>query len=230
MPPPEDPRPEPATSATEAAPSTSPDEPAGASADVAAELDAVALALDDLREDVHRAAAAGARHERQLGELRAALDALLQILRVRETLEAGHLAMIDKLRRHVRDSNEPQLVLGSTPDKYQVELSQIDCDARMHLCHGRCCSYNIPLSEQDLVEGKVAWRIREPYLLAQRPNGTCVYQSEDTGACSNYEARPAPCRTYDCRYDPRVWLDFEARVPAPMPEGLVTLRRPGRAS
>jgi Fe-S-cluster containining protein len=188
--------------------------------------DAALPLIEDLRADVQRLATMGARQEQLVGELRAALDTLLQILRVRETLSAGHLAMIDKLRQHVRAAAEPQLVLGSTSDKYAVEVSEIDCEARMALCHGRCCSYNIPLSEQDLVEGKVAWRIREPYYLAQRPNGSCVYQSEDTGACGNYAFRPAPCRTYDCRHDHRVWIDFDARIPAPMPEGLVTLRRP----
>jgi Fe-S-cluster containining protein len=35
------------------------------------------------------------------------------------------------------------------------------------------------------------------------------------GACTIYERRPGACRAYDCRNDRRVWLDFEARVPAP---------------
>jgi hypothetical protein len=30
-----------------------------------------------------------------------------------------------------------------------------------------------------------------------------------------YEHRPAICRTYDCRKDPRIWIDFEKRIPAP---------------
>lgn len=189
------------------------------------ELDALGERLTDLRADVQRLATANARAERTVAELRAALDTLLQILRVRETLADGHLEMIDRLRRHVRLAAEPQLTLNGVPDKYDVEVSQIDCEARMHLCHGRCCSYNIPLSEQDLVEGKVAWRIHEPYYLAQRPSGGCVYQSEETGACGNYQYRPAPCRTYDCSHDTRVWIDFEARIPAPVPDGLVTIRR-----
>jgi Fe-S-cluster containining protein len=193
--------------------------------DLAGELGAVHDRLTDLRADVQRMAVASARSERTVAELRAALDALLQILRVRETLSSGHIEMIDKLRRHVRIAAEPQLTLNGVADKYAVELAEIDCDARMHLCHGRCCSYKIPLSEQDLVEGKVAWRIHEPYYLAQRESGGCLYQSEETGACGNYQYRPAPCRTYDCTHDPRVWIDFEQRIPAPMPDGLVTIRR-----
>jgi Fe-S-cluster containining protein len=209
----------------EASPDADDADDADGALDVTGELGAVHERLTDLRADVQRLAAANARSERTVAELRASLDTLLQILRVRETLSSGHLEMIDKTRRHVRLTAEPPLTLNGVPDKYSVELAQIDCDARMHLCHGRCCSYKIPLSEQDLIEGKVAWRIHEPYYLAQRDAGGCVYQSEETGACGNYQYRPAPCRTYDCTHDPRVWIDFEQRIPAPMPDGLVTIRR-----
>jgi hypothetical protein len=26
------------------------------------------------------------------------------------------------------------------------------------------------------------------------------------------------CRKYDCRHDQRIWIDFEARIPAPLPD------------
>lgn len=196
-------------------------------ADSSAAEDTAALAeeLADLRADLARLGAANARNERLVAELASALDTLLQVLRLRETLQPGHLDMIDRVRRHAKLAREPQISLSTVDDKYAVDNSDMDCAARMHLCHGRCCSYNIPLSTQDLDEGKLAWRIREPYLLAQSDAGYCVYQNVDTGFCGNYEARPATCRIYDCRHDTRVWLDFEARIPAPMPDGLVTLRR-----
>jgi hypothetical protein len=38
---------------------------------------------------------------------------------------------------------------------------------------------------------------------------------DDTGACTVYAQRPGACRAYDCRHDPRVWIDFDARIPAP---------------
>jgi Fe-S-cluster containining protein len=181
--------------------------------------------LADLRADVARLGAANARNERLVAELGTALDTLLQILRAKDALAPGHLEMIDRVRRHAKLAREPQIALSTVDDKYAVENSEIDCPALMHLCHGRCCSFNIPLSQQDLDEGKLAWRIREPYLLAQSEAGYCVYQDATTGFCGTYDARPATCRTYDCRHDTRVWLDFEARLPAPMPSGLVTLRR-----
>jgi Fe-S-cluster containining protein len=181
--------------------------------------------LDDLLTDVQRLAAANSRNEKMLAEFRTIIDTLLQILVVRGTLDEGHRAMMEKLRQHARLAAEPQISLGTTDDKYSVDLGEVDCAALMHLCHGRCCSFNIPLSMQDLNEGKLAWRVRQPYLLAQSDKGYCVYQAEDSGGCGNYEFRPAPCRTYDCRDDTRVWLDYAQRLPAPMPDGLVTIRR-----
>jgi Fe-S-cluster containining protein len=53
----------------------------------------------------------------------------------------------------------------------------------------------------------------QPYALP-RENGRCVCMT-DGGACSIYEQRPGACRAYDCRRDRRVWIDFEARIPAP---------------
>jgi hypothetical protein len=44
--------------------------------------------------------------------------------------------------------------------------------------------------------------------------------------CTVYDARPVPCRGFDCREDKRIWRDFEGRVPNPAladpnwPEGL----------
>ncbi|HRC58062.1 MAG TPA: YkgJ family cysteine cluster protein [Kofleriaceae bacterium] len=197
---------------------------AGENLDAASELASLRIELSDLRADTHRLAAANVRNEHMVAELRAVLDTLLQILRVRETLQDGHLQMMDRLRRHAKLATEPQLILGTAVDKYSVESGDIDCASLLHLCHGRCCAFNIPLSEQDLAEGKLAWRIREPYLMAQADSGYCTYLDEHSGGCGNYLARPAPCRSYDCRRDPRVWIDFDAKVPAPMPEGLVTIR------
>jgi Fe-S-cluster containining protein len=53
----------------------------------------------------------------------------------------------------------------------------------------------------------------KPYALP-RVDGRCVCM-DDAGACTVYERRPGACRAYDCRHDARVWIDFEARIPAP---------------
>jgi Fe-S-cluster containining protein len=152
------------------------------------------------------------------------LDALLQILRARGDLGEGHLAWLERLREHAHLAATPAIELDTTVDKYTIEGADIDCASRMHLCHGRCCSFTIKLSRQDLVEGKLAWQLDQPYLLAKTPLGHCTNMDPDTGGCGAYAHRPAVCRTYDCREDARVWLDFEQRIPAPMPDGLIPLR------
>jgi len=182
--------------------------------------------LDTLRADLRRVVAASERAERTVAELATVIDTLLQILRLRGALGDGHLRMLDRLRGEVRRVTEPALKLNpSTLDKYGQASVEIDCAARIHLCHGRCCAYSIELSEQDLVEGKLAWRIREPYYLPQTDDGYCVYQDRDDGGCGAYAHRPSPCRTYDCREDARIWIDFEQRLPAPLTPGLVPIRR-----
>ena len=166
-----------------------------------------------------------------LAELASVIDTLLTILVQKGELNEGHLRVIQKLKRYAKAATAPQIALDHTTDKYEVEGTgaDIDCAARMHLCLGRCCSFQIPLSQQDLREGKLEWQIDRPYYLARTRAGLCTYQSEQTGGCTNYEHRPATCRRYDCREDKRVWLDFENMIPAPVPEGLVTIRLPVRS-
>jgi len=102
-------------------------------------------------------------------------------------------------------------------DKYKLtDLPQIDCEARLHLCEGRCCTLMFPLSFQDLDEGTIRWEYGKPYLIKHREDGYCVHNTATRG-CGVYEKRPAICRSYDCRKDKRIWIDFEQRIPAPWP-------------
>src|SRR5690606_2972362 len=99
-------------------------------------------------------------------------------------------------------------------DKYALgDIPRIDCEARLPLCRARCCRLPFALSRQDLDEGVLRWRYERPYLLAKRADGMCVHNNG--GACDRYESRPGQCRRYDCRNDRRIWLDFEAGIPAP---------------
>ncbi len=85
----------------------------------------------------------------------------------------------------------------------------------MHLCKARCCTFGFPLSFQDLDERIVKWNYEHPYKNRQRPeDGYCVHNSCDDKGCEIYDHRPSVCRTYDCREDTRIWIDFEGRVPA----------------
>lgn len=91
----------------------------------------------------------------------------------------------------------------------------IDCESRLHLCRAACCRLRFPLSEQDVLEGVVAWDDADPYMIAQADDGCCVHQDRTTLRCRIYEKRPLPCRAFDCRADRRIWLDFENRIPSP---------------
>jgi hypothetical protein len=111
----------------------------------------------------------------------------------------------------------PKIRLSMFSDKYEITGPDIDCEARLHLCGARCCSFDVALSEQDVLERNIPFVIERPYELPRDPvTKRCVCMDDD-GMCTIYHQRPGTCRTYDCREDRRVWLDFEGRVPAPLP-------------
>ncbi|MDQ2808730.1 MAG: YkgJ family cysteine cluster protein [Chloroflexota bacterium] len=110
-----------------------------------------------------------------------------------------------------------RVLIGDKPDKYgtQYTTAEIDCAARYHLCKGACCRLHFLLTRQDLDEGVVRWDYSRPYLNAQRADGYCTHNEPTTLRCTIYEQRPTVCRQFDCRHDPRIWVDFAARIPNP---------------
>jgi len=122
-----------------------------------------------------------------------------------------------KLVKRMEADRNSKVRLAIYQDKYEMESPDIDCGARVHLCGARCCSFDVLLSEQDLKEGHIPWVIDKPYELPRdRVTRTCACMDAE-GTCTIYTTRPGACRQYDCREDKRVWLDFDARIPAPMP-------------
>lgn len=100
-------------------------------------------------------------------------------------------------------------------DKYEVESPPIPCAELIPLCKARCCALTFRLSTQDLEGGQVRWDYGNPYWNLRRDDGYCVHNAPGTGGCGVYAERPAVCRTYDCRTDTRIWLDYDRRIPAP---------------
>lgn len=153
----------------------------------------------------------------RVAELSATLSAVVEVL-VGEgalPLEAYEKRKrLTVLRENERTAREAAIEITDIPDKYALaDLPEIDCEARLPLCRARCCTLSFALSVQDLDERVARWRYARPYLIAQRPDGYCVHN--EGGRCGIYERRPGVCRTYDCRQDRRIWIDFEGRVPAP---------------
>jgi len=120
-------------------------------------------------------------------------------------------------RIRAADVEVARVRLDTDADKYAATSAEIPCGELLHLCHARCCSYSLALSTQDLDEGIIQWDYGQPYLIRQRASdGYCVHNDAATRGCTVHAARPRVCREYDCRDDKRVWIDFAARVPAPL--------------
>ena len=149
----------------------------------------------------------------------ATIDLLIEILAGQGVINEGHQRLLAKVRERARPER-PRVRLRPLVDKYEQPNSPVDCDKRVHLCHARCCSLVVELSRQDLEEGRLLWNVEEPYLLRRDADGYCSHLDRGTRGCGVYHNRPAACRTYDCRTDQRIWIDFEKMIPAPMPEYL----------
>jgi len=106
------------------------------------------------------------------------------------------------------------LINDDQRDKYgDLINADVDCASRYSLCQAACCTFQVPLSEQDLDEGASRWDLGRPfYLRKDATDRRCVYQDRATNGCGNYAARPLACRTYSCKSDSRIWRDFEGRV------------------
>ena len=157
-------------------------------------------------------------HRQVSDEAIATLQALAQVmidkgLVDRDEFEAERV----RARESVAEVVQPGVRLEHRGDKYsEPRAVEIDCAARIHLCHGRCCQYNFCLTAQDLDEGVAKWDYGNPYWIRHGADGYCVHSDPATRGCTIHAQRPHVCRTYDCRGDARIWVDFEARIPAPV--------------
>lgn len=179
---------------------------------------------ESLREDLN----SGLRHLHFMGmqtkhdiiDVSSRLFALIEELVANGKLD---LRGFDERRLRLRENEEDRLQnrahvqVAEMIDKYKLEdLPQIDCHSRIHLCKARCCKLTFLLSFQDLDERIVQWDYSKPYQIRQQPNGYCIHNhSSNGGCCRVYENRPFTCRTYDCRNDERIWIDFEQRIVTP---------------
>jgi Fe-S-cluster containining protein len=143
-------------------------------------------------------------------DIAARFEWLIDALILRGQLPASFHGLSKKINARGERSG---VRLASFRDKYAVPSPDIDCAARIPLCGARCCSFDVTLSAQDVAEGGIPFDVTQPYALPRKA-GRCVCMNDD-GACTIYERRPGACRAYDCRHDRRVWLDFDARIPAP---------------
>jgi len=88
----------------------------------------------------------------------------------------------------------------------------VDCAARMAVCKAVCCKLKFPLTSEEVEAGIAKWDIGHPYVIRQDSTGYCCHNDASTGGCTIYNDRPNLCRRYSCRYDTRIWTDFENMI------------------
>ena len=119
---------------------------------------------------------------------------------------------------YAQQGEQPRFRVRVAPDqdKYgaDVAMATADCANRLAACKGACCTQAFALGTQDLDEGVVRWEYRDPYVNKRTKSGRCVHQADDL-SCAVWAHRPLFCRTYHCRDDTKIWLDFERRIPHP---------------
>lgn len=162
----------------------------------------------------------GFKNQQQLQDNQVLLHSLLEVM-ISKGLVRLH--EVEERKKEVsqyfaeKENKGATVQLVDTPDKYtQQETAAIDCENRIHLCKAACCKLWFPLSVQDLDEGIVKWDYYRPYSIAHDESGYCTHMDKEHGCkCSIYKNRPMVCRTYDCRADQRIWLNFEEKIVNP---------------
>ena len=181
----------------------------------------------EMAEALRRAEERASDAERALADLRARFDKLVDVLVASGALAEGHRTLFAKVGELAVRDVKPRVKLRMFVDKYAMRSVDIDCAARVHLCRARCCSFSFELTEQDIEEGRIAWEVTQPFKIRHEVDDYCTHLDRRTGGCSVHAWRPAACRGFDCRNDPRIWIDFENRVPAPMPPNAIALPAAG---
>ncbi len=160
-------------------------------------------------------------HNARAGRL-AHADLVATLTALIETLVAhGLLPPVEYERRRQRAldaqaaliEEQPEVRFGEAVDKYALrDLPDIDCASILPICKARCCTLTVYCSAQDLDERVVQWDYSKPYRIRKREDGYCAHSEPETRRCGIYDKRPAICRTYDCRQDKRIWVDFDKRI------------------
>ena len=156
----------------------------------------------------------------ELEELAATVAALVELLTEAgippERLEEARSRAVEAVRRRFIEQG-----MAVARQDFEVakrafpEGVEIDCENRVALCGAACCRLTVGLSGEDVREGVLRWDVGNPYILERAGDGWCTHMERGSCRCTVYEARPIPCRGFDCREDRRIWLDFEGRVPNP---------------
>lgn len=138
---------------------------------------------------------------------------LIDVLLAEGLVEEGAVAEAAETVRKTLDERgdtvAPGLALRMETPGEEGAVVEVDCAARMHVCHAVCCKLSFALSAPEVEEGKVRWDLGQPYLIRHEADGYCTHCDRGSGACGVYADRPQTCKGYSCAGDGRIWKDFE---------------------
>jgi hypothetical protein len=158
--------------------------------------------------------ALGRGHLRQR-ELESFVYGLIDVLMTRGVIGEEELAAAVQGVREEMDSSaeipEPGVVLRiDEPEAAVAPPVEVDCAARMHVCHAVCCRLDFALAYDEVESGVLRWDMGRPYIIRHEADGMCVHNDRASGGCGVYADRPTPCSRYSCAGDERIWTDFDA--------------------
>jgi Putative zinc- or iron-chelating domain len=154
--------------------------------------------------------------EQAVATIEALVELLVEAGLEPERIEEAKARATERVRRRFTERGMAVIRQDFDVPKREFEGgAEIDCEARVHLCKAACCRLLVGLSGEDIREGILRWDTGNPYALDRGEDGWCVHMERGSCRCTVYDARPIPCRGFDCREDKRIWLDFEGRVPNP---------------
>jgi Fe-S-cluster containining protein len=174
---------------------------------------------DDVEDGLRFVANAAMKYAHDRARIEALARTLVRVLVENRTLD---LALFE---RHLGEAVERpppppdkrvRLSVAPEIDKHTIRSPDVDCVALFPICKARCCMLHFSLTPDEVDSRNMAWSYVRPYDIAHGADHRCVHQDRATGGCTVYDERPGICRKYDCRKDPRVWEDFEKRIPAPL--------------
>jgi hypothetical protein len=136
-----------------------------------------------------------------------------QILSIDE-LDARKHEVQERLVRKNTDRGVGVLLQeGPEQDKYSfASEARIDCENRIEYCRAACCRLPFALSKQDIHEGVIRWDLGQPYVIEQGEDGYCSHLERGSCHCTVRDARPIPCRAFDCSTNRNIWLDFDNKI------------------
>ena len=180
--------------------------------DLTTEIDPLNSLEDQvLRGNLFTHTAIGKQAER-INEVESFVYGLIDVLIEKGKIQQDELADVTaKVRQEMYEKGEAahagvQLRIDAKKD---TVFTPVNCDERMHICHGICCKLNFALSPEEVESGKIKWDLGQPYHIRHKKSGFCTHLDENKRCCSIYDDRPKVCRKYSCAGDTRIWKDFE---------------------